>query len=267
MRFDAHTHLFDSRVPLRGRRRYAPSYEASPTALLRHLDDHDIAGALLVQTSFAATPDPLFATAQEYEGRFRVVVAPADIDELEAHWDEWVARGAVGVRLNLLGRELPPLASPRWRAAGERMAEAGVHLEVHAEGAQWGELNESLLDWPADLVIDHLGRPRAAGDLGPLAGAERTWFKVSGPYRWPDEGAARMLLDDVIERTGGERLLWGSDWPHTQHESEVDYDAMVCFAQEGLPDVVARAADANLQRLLGARAFPAGAVGSTETTE
>lgn len=182
------------------------------------------------------------------------MVSPADLDELRREWPRWVEAGVVGVRLNLVGRDLPDLAAPDWRVVGASMASQGMHLEIHAAGDQWASHAGPLASWPSAVIIDHLGRMADVAPLVALGKREHVWFKASAPYRWPDVAAAERLVGDLVARTGGERLLWGSDWPFTQHESEVTYAGMVAALAERFPQVAA-SADGNLQRLLGERRF------------
>jgi predicted TIM-barrel fold metal-dependent hydrolase len=39
---------------------------------------------------------------------------------------------------------------------------------------------------------------------------------------------------------GIDRLLWGSDWPHTQHEKDVRYPTMRARLDAWLPDATER---------------------------
>lgn len=254
MKFDAHVHVFGSATRLRPERRYTPTYEATPRQLTALLDEHGLTGALLVQTSFAATPADLLEAAAAAPQRFRVVASPADLAELEASWESWQAAGVVGIRLNLLGRPAPDLSSPAWRAMGRKLADAEVHMEIHAEGTEWAVLRGALRSWPSPVVIDHLGRPTGPDPLTELGDAEHVWFKVSAPYRWPDRAVAEHLLDRLLDTTGGQRLLWGSDWPHTQHEGDTSYGSMIEVART-LQSSLEASFDSNLQRLLGAHRF------------
>lgn len=255
MKFDAHVHVFDQDTPLRDVRRYAPSTPAPAEELLTQMHACGVEGALLVQTSFAASPDNLFAVAAARPAQFKVVVAPATHEELVANQDAWIERGAVGIRLNFLGKQLPDLGGRQWQESAEMMADSGLHLELHGEKAEWQPLYPILREWPGDVVIDHLGRVDEPQSMAELAAAnDRVWFKVSAPYRWPRREAAIELLR-FLREVCPDRLLWGSDWPHTQHEGQVDYASMVAFAQATYDLALLDAFDANLQRLLGVRAF------------
>ena len=57
-------------------------------------------------------------------------------------------------------------------------------------------------------------------------------MKVSGIYRLAGTEQqnldfARAALHLLQQSLGPERLVWGSDWPHTQHEERVSYTSVV----------------------------------------
>jgi predicted TIM-barrel fold metal-dependent hydrolase len=58
-----------------------------------------------------------------------------------------------------------------------------------------------------------------------------------------------MLLD----RVGTDRLVWGSDWPWTQHPEATRYGAMLDWLADWIPDVAVRRCvlASNAQRLFG----------------
>lgn len=255
MRLDAHVHVFHDRLGLRAERRYAPTYSALPEDLLAHLDRQNMFGAVLVQPSFLADHGFALEAAAEHSDRLRVVAAPASLAELRNEWTHWQECGVAGIRLNLVGKDIPDLGSPDWLAVGRDLADAAMHLEIQASGSQWEQLSPDLPEWPSDVVIDHLGRSTDWKELLRLGQHEHVWFKASAPYRWPDRIGAEQFVRSMLETTGGERILWGSDWPFTQHENETSYLEMLEEFQVRLPDV-AGISDANLQRLLGPRRFP-----------
>jgi predicted TIM-barrel fold metal-dependent hydrolase len=184
---------------------------------------------VLVQTSFLGTDNRLLLPAQHPETlRGVAVVAPtANADTLaRLH-----AAGVRGIRLNLSGVSHH---IPEWSAATalwDALAALGWHLELHTD---IGRLPGVLAQLPAalPLVIDHLGKPEtmAAGDATVRALATRArqapvHVKLSGAYRLGglDAGAlARLWLGEL----GLDRLLWGSDWPCTNHEAHADYPAL-----------------------------------------
>lgn len=248
MRRDAHVHVFHPGSNVRPERRYAPTYAATAADLLAQLDANGMDGALLVQPSFLADHDDLLQALAEHPDRFRGVVAPASLPELRAGWEQWCDHGVSGVRLNLVGRELPDLGDREWTRVGRDLADAGMHLEVHATGEEWGRLAQPLHAWPSAVVIDHLGRTDDIATMRRLGERDHVWLKVSAPYRWTDVEGAERLVRELLGSTGGRRLLWGSDWPFTQHEDEVTYVGMVTAMEQRFPELVGMVDD-NLQRL------------------
>ncbi|MEV6618314.1 amidohydrolase family protein [Streptomyces sp. NPDC051051] len=72
--------------------------------------------------------------------------------------------------------------------------------------------------------MDHLGLPGAASlsypgsaALARLLAAQHVWVKASAPYRSAPR-TATMMLRGLLCVGGGERMVWGSDWPWTRHE-------------------------------------------------
>ncbi|MOA25617.1 4-sulfomuconolactone hydrolase [compost metagenome] len=58
------------------------------------------------------------------------------------------------------------------------------------------------------------------------------WMKVSGIYRLGATAPqnlefARASLTLLEHSFGPERLVWGSDWPHTQHEEHVGFETVM----------------------------------------
>ena len=51
----------------------------------------------------------------------------------------------------------------------------------------------------------------------------KIWVKLSAPYRPPVRGVHRaedfFQLAQSFINTNPERIVWGSDWPHTQREA------------------------------------------------
>ncbi|MGD6741887.1 amidohydrolase family protein [Streptomyces sp. BH106] len=258
-RVDAHAHVFHRGLPMAPGRRYTPRHDATVDTYLSVLDAHGIARALLVQPSFLGTDNSYVLDAvRAYPDRFRAVLV-IDADDprtAAARVPAWHRAGARGVRLNLAGTGIPPLHATGWRALGERMAEYGWHLEVQARGEQWTQLAGTLASWPSAVVLDHVGLPASvhAADRAAildLVARPHIWTKLSGFYRSP-EGAAGATALAIREQAGTERLLWGSDWPWTQHETGRAYDKLLAGLADLLPGPVGvqRVLSVNPARLL-----------------
>ena len=241
---DSHAHVFVRGLSTAPRPRYVPGYDAAPEAYLAVLDRQGISGALLVQPSFLGCDNSfLLACLRRFPRRFRgVLVLSADEPGALA---PLAVPGVAGVRLNLIGRRVPDLRGTAWRDLADALARNGQHFEVQAIGEQWAALAPALRHWPSAVVIDHLGLPgvSASADravLG-LIRREHVWIKASAPYRSPAGAAARML-DRIVAERGPDRLLWGSDWPWTRHESGRTYPEGLAWLRERVRDDVFDAA-------------------------
>ncbi len=110
---------------------------------------------------------------------------------------------------------------------GEQYVIAGCYRDRFTRTADGWRIRERRLDrWRADMAA--------------VAARPNTWCKLSGlvteaPPEWRTEDL-RPYVDHLLAALGPERLLWGSDWPHTQFESAVTYGATVAQLEAWLPD-------------------------------
>jgi len=102
----------------------------------------------------------------------------------------------------------------------------GWFVELHFEAAAIPGLRSWLEGIPATVVIDHFGRvdPTAGLEQAPFAilcelmRRDNFWMKISGAERLSRSG---YPYDDVaplaqrLVEIAPQRLIWGSDWPHT----------------------------------------------------
>ena len=158
------------------------------------------------------------------KGRYR---GTAIIDE--AYGDREFQRmnegGIRGVRFNFVkhlgGR--PDMAFFQ-RTVG-RVKEMGWHLILHLDTVDLVEFSDLFKKIPVPMVIDHMGRVKAADGLEQQPFKvllewmknERFWVKVCGAERVSSKGPpftdavpfARKLIEAAPDR-----ILWGTDWPH-----------------------------------------------------
>ena len=254
---DGHAHVFLKDMPLAGTRRYAPSHDATPADYLGLLDAHRVTHGVLVQPSFLGTGnDYLLAALRAHPQRLRgVVMLDPQTDEVELA--ALNTAGVVGVRLNLVGQPLPDLDAPQWQGFLARLKALDWHLELHRQAADLPPLLDAALRAGCRIVVDHFGRPdagQAQADPGfaallQRAASGRVWVKLSAAYHnGPDANAARACASQLLTAFGPERLVWGSDWPHTQHEQLADYGTSLAALTDWVPDAAQRA------RILGATA-------------
>jgi predicted TIM-barrel fold metal-dependent hydrolase len=277
---DSHAHVFLKDLPWSEGRRYAPSYDASLELYQSQLAMHGLSHGVLIQPSFLGTDNRyLIDCLDRFPDQFRgvAVVNPAEHLTLI---DEYDAKGVVGVRANLIGMPTPDFAGGAWQVMFARMQALDWHLEVQVEAARLPEISRIVLQSGVRLVVDHFGRfdpdlnTRDPGlqNLIALGETQQVWVKFSGAYRVsPRVGnrqtglqagsqtereagreadrfagekqivttarAAFSLLKDAF---GIERLVWGSDWPHTTFEDSENFESALTLFNEVVTDAAER---------------------------
>lgn len=257
---DTHAHVFRRGLPLVGGRRYEPAYDATPEEYLARLDARGLSHGVLVQPSFLGTDnDYLMAALGRWPERLRgiVVLPPTASAGLLSRLD---AAGVVGVRLNLIGRPDPQLDRDNWPPFLHRLADLGWQVEVQVEAGRLPRVLGPLLAAGVRVVLDHFGRPDPAlGVDDPgfrhllAAGAEsgRVWVKLSGAYRSGGAAVAEAAVPLLRRHLGVDRLLWGSDWPHTQFEAVRTYGDGVAELSAWLTPAEQAAVAETSRRLFG----------------
>lgn len=240
-RFDGHAHVFLSSLPMATQRRYTPTYDARPETYFSLLRHHGLDGALLVQPSFLGSDNSylLRVLAHGFGGQspvLRAVVVMNPRDSIDvARLKEWDALGVVGLRLNVFGNERC-FRYADWQNVLGAVEKRGWHIELHCAGEFMPTLLPQLTAKHAKVVIDHLGRVgngRKGKGLRSILSQSRDqiWIKVSALYRNDPESIqgddlkrSELLRRLYAEYFGRDRLVWGSDWPFTQHEQRVTFE-------------------------------------------
>jgi len=230
---DTHAHVFHRGLKLAPGRRYAPDYDAPLALYLEQLDRNGMSNGVLVQPSFLGTDNSyLVESLKTSGGRLRgiAVVDPSvTADELRA----LDRAGVVGIRLNLVGQSLPDLAAGEWKALLGNVKSMGWQVELQRNASDLALLAPQLLDHGVTVVLDHYALPDpklGVADPGfqsvlKLGATRNVWVKISAPYRngASGESFAKEAYPLLREAYGLDRLLWGSDWPHTQFEASQAY--------------------------------------------
>jgi predicted TIM-barrel fold metal-dependent hydrolase len=230
---DTHAHVFHRGLKLAPGRRYAPDYDAPLALYLEQLDRNGMSNGVLVQPSFLGTDNSyLVESLKTSGGRLRgiAVVDPSvTADELRA----LDRAGVVGIRLNLVGQPLPDLAAGEWKALLGNVKSMGWQVELQRNASDLALLAPQLLDHGVTVVLDHYALPDpklGVADPGfqsvlKLGATRNVWVKISAPYRngASGESFAKEAYPLLRKAYGLDRLLWGSDWPHTQFEASQAY--------------------------------------------
>lgn len=249
---DTHAHVFRQGLALADTRRHTPDYDATLADYLALLDTHGLSHGVLVQPSFLGTDNSHMVQAlRDAAKRLRgvAVVAP---DVSEAELRTLADAGVVGIRLNLIGLEVPDLQAPAWRTLLERVNALHWHVEIHLQAARLEGAMSALLAAGCRVVVDHFGRPDPAlGVSDPgfqhllrQADSGRVWVKLSAPYRnWSAPACAasgRLAALQLLDAYTPERLMWGSDWPHTEHRHLASYPAATQWLDAWIDDPAQR---------------------------
>ena len=231
--FDCHAHVYETVTPVDGAR-YVPGSPAPLADWLALQAAQGLRGGVIVQVSFLGADNSQMCTAlsQLDSSRFAGVgVVPIDVDDAEL--DRLVRSGMRGVRWNLVrGAAVPDLsAEPVQRFLG-KLRDRGLHLEVHLEGPRLAPLLFALTDQGINLVIDHFGlpsEPQPQNDpmiqaVRGLSDRSTLFFKFAAHYRVPFD--VQPHAQELMTLLDDNHVVWGSDWPHTQHETCASYDSV-----------------------------------------
>ena len=199
-------------------------------------------------TDNACTLDALAALGSAARG-----VAVVDANVSDADLAKMSAAGVAGIRVNFVSpQSWGTTTLEMLQTLAHRVAPLGWHVQVFMHGSQIVDARDALGRLPTTLVIDHLGRvPQPAGVNHPafdtilrLLGSGRTWVKLSGAYM--DSIAGPPAYSDVagvaqgFVRAAPERVVWGSDWPHTTATGPVDDAQLIDLLALWSPDARTR---------------------------
>lgn len=232
---DSHCHVFGprDRFPFAPDRAFTPDDVPKEQLMALH-ERLGLERAVVVQsachgTDHAALLDALEAAAGRYRG---VALITPDFPEEEL--ERLTAAGVCGFRVGYLPHLGVGPEPEAVRTMVERTAPRGWHAEVHVAGAGIREQQQLIRSLGVPVVIDHLARidPADEDGLRALLGLLDTgdvWLKVSGADRVsaPPYAEGVALARRCVEHAP-ERIVWGTDFPHPNHDDPVpDDDALL----------------------------------------
>ena len=237
--FDCHAHVYET-VTAISNARYVPTAPAPLATWLDLQSRHGLKGGVIVQVSFLGTDNSELcaALAKLDPKRFAgVAVVPVDISDVDL--DHLVDAGVRGIRWNLVrGKAIPDVSTPEVQSLLVKLRQRDLHLELHLEGPRLAPDLPQLVDQGVRIVVDHFGLPsdpdpkqdpiiRATASLTDVS---MLYFKFSGHYRTPFDVMGHA--QEIRSKIGDHHIVWGSDWPHTQHEKETSFGAVqaLCHA-------------------------------------
>ena len=225
---DCHVHVMGSapRYPYAADRVYTPGV-AEPENLIAHQRVLSLGRVVLVQASPFGTDNSCMIDGMRHIESAARAVAVIDEQTSDDALRQMHAAGVHGVRVNLetFGQSDPSASLKALQWAARRVAPLGWHVQTYTNLSVIAALQKDMRALPVVLVFDHFGRAQAAkGPAQPgfdallaLVNSGKAYVKISAPHRissQPDFADAAPLARALIA-ANADRILWGSDWPHT----------------------------------------------------
>ncbi len=256
---DAHHHLWDAHYPWLAEEALEPiRRDYTVTDLRERLGPAGVGRTVLVEAGLCRDEETTrFLAIAEQTPEIGAVVGWASLTDpllarkLRAHLDGPGGRWLAGVRDQVQAHETDHLDRADVREGLRHIARAGLVNELVVRAEQLPSVARAAQALSeSTFVLDHLGKPRvAAGEEGlrqwrewitPVAQCPNVVAKLSGLVTeadWKTWKAADLapFVHTAMELFGGDRLMFGSDWP-------------VCEVAAGYADVIGA-----LQDILGGR--------------
>jgi predicted TIM-barrel fold metal-dependent hydrolase len=232
-RCDCHVHVVDpqAQYPMVLDRSYTPG-EASHEQLLAHMARVGLGRVVIVQPSFYGTDNRcMLDSLRRLQGAGRgVAVLPPTVSRAEL--EELSVQGIRGVRINLESAHNQNIEAAHAELSewAQRIGPLGWHIQIYAALDVIAAVAPQMQRLQVPTVLDHFAMIQAATPLNDsrialvldLLEQGGSYVKLSAPYRISfapsqDHLAITRLAQQLIA-ANPQRLLWGSDWPHTNRE-------------------------------------------------
>ncbi|HEY5551903.1 MAG TPA: amidohydrolase family protein [Opitutaceae bacterium] len=245
---DAHFHLWMRDHPLTATAWHAPPTDAPTEELIATHDRNGIVFGVVAAASIHGEFRGYIRHALKSHRRLRATAVLSPQTELR-HMEELKAEGFVGVRLMWsLSDKAPDIRSGDYRLFLRRIADLGWHVHLVDRPERYAESIAVIEASGARLVIDHMGHVQTPegvnhpGFKAILKAIERgnTWAKISGRFRFSTAEEGNAYAQQLLRVGGGERTLWGSDWPFAGYEGKVTYDKVLADYYDIVPDSALR---------------------------
>jgi 2-pyrone-4,6-dicarboxylate lactonase len=231
---DCHVHIVGSQeqFPMTADRQYTAD-TASVSQLVAHLCSIGMQRVVLIQPSFYGTDNRCMLDAlTQLSGRGRGVAVVAEDTGQEALL-QMANLGVCGLRLNLesSASSHPGTIAETLHRWAEKIAPLNWHLQLFASLESIAQAAIEIQKLLVPVVLDHFAlaspeTPNAStlSSIIHLVESGHAYVKLSAPYRLTvATGANKKELTKNLAhqfiRANRQRVLWGSDWPHTNRES------------------------------------------------
>lgn len=147
--------------------------------------------------------------------------------------------GIRGIRFTVGNPKVAVVSIDMIEPLARRVADLGWHVQLNMTRDQIMENADLLRRLPTQIVFDHLASLKAPegishpayGIVRELIDKRRAWVKLSGAYSnslvGPPTYSDATQVAQALVKAAPERLVWGSDWPHTSEAEHKPDDALL----------------------------------------
>ena len=226
---DCHVHVIgpQSQYPMVSDRVYTPP-ECGVDQLKIYLKQLKLTRVVLIQPSFYGRDNTYQLLATQEIGSTARAVIVIDDKTSDRELAQMVSMGAQGVRMNLSTSGVldPEIACRQLIQLAERIQDFSLHIQIYSSPQIFAGIAKIIYTLPVPVVFDHFASIQAAGFqasrelpvIMDLLKSGQIYIKLSGVYRIssanPDYAEVKDLAQRYVE-TNPDRILWASDWPHT----------------------------------------------------
>jgi predicted TIM-barrel fold metal-dependent hydrolase len=226
---DCHIHIIgpQSKYPMVSDRVYTPP-ESSVNELKAHLNSLKLSRVVLIQPSFYGPDNTLQLLATQELGNAARLVIVIDEKTTDEEIAKMVAMGARGVRMNLSTSGIfdPQVARKQMLELAQRIRAFKLHIQVYSSPKVIAALADTIQNLPVPVVLDHFASINAANYqtsaelpvILDLVKSGNVYVKLSGIYRISQAAPLYEEVKDLAKlfvQTNPDRMVWASDWPHT----------------------------------------------------
>ena len=226
---DCHVHAIGPylKYPMTTDRVYTPP-ECGLPELRKHLQGLHLSRVVLIQPSFYGSDNTFqLLCAKEIGDSARVVIV---IDKKTSNQElsKMVSMGARGIRMNLSTSGIfdTQVARKQLIEVAQRIKDFDLHIQIYASAKLIADIADTIYTLPVPVVLDHFASIKAGGFkeqtelpvILDLLKSGQIYIKLSGIYRISSASPNYDEVKDLAQlyvQTNPDRMLWGSDWPHT----------------------------------------------------
>lgn len=230
---DTHVHVIGPRekFPMVQSRHYTPG-PASVKDLQGHLASQGLGRAVIIQPSVYGTDNSCLLAAIAAMGQQARGVAVLNPQISRSELLELHAQGIRGIRLNFesSGNQSVDELKQALTHWAPKLEGLGWHIQVYAPFSVTAASVICIQELPVPVVLDHFAlwpanqmiNQETSAVLDLLAEGH-IYIKLSASYRLPTFETNKLKeLAHQLLHLRSDRILWASDWPHTNREPGVD---------------------------------------------